>query len=662
MARLPRVRAAQGERGELDFEDVLELAIRLFETDEQARGDVRGRYRAFTVDEYQDVNLLQQRCSTSGSGRATTSASSATTTSRSTPSPAPRRSGCSGCGRVPARAVVRLEENYRSTPQVLELANRLVPSSAARRRRCGRRAPTGPSRTLRPFVDGRGRGRVARGELRGSRRRRPVRGDGDPLPDERAAGRLRGGAPRGGLPFQGSSLLGRDAARRLLRQLEATARPTSPAACASSRASAGWLEDAAGQARRARADPAVRSRPARPARRGVRRRRVTVRGLRGGAADAASTRAARPRGVHLLTSTARRASSSTPSSCRGSTTRSCRRGSRARPTERAEERRLLYVGMTRARRWLASRGRGGRARSSPSSASRRRALRAAARGEPERDRRRRPRRCGVAPRARAVGGRSGVRRSSPTARSRRSSRGGREPLRARGDPRARPARAREVRPRAVRPRRRRARGRRRDAPPAVVESRVGITPAASRRSRVRAGVLYHAARLMAPRRARRGRAAVPRLPQPRAREIADPSGSPRTGVVPGIGPAKLDRYGDEAAGAVRRCRRRALTSVSIRTDSACRWRPSTERATSARPELAERCGDRPARRSARASIDPRRRRVPVPGADPARIAMKPELGPSRSTDVSVGERLARSSGSYDIDANRASHGRRVPAS
>jgi DNA helicase-2/ATP-dependent DNA helicase PcrA len=47
-------------RGDLDFEDLLELAIRLFETDEQARVDIRDRYAAFTVDEYQDVNLLQQ--------------------------------------------------------------------------------------------------------------------------------------------------------------------------------------------------------------------------------------------------------------------------------------------------------------------------------------------------------------------------------------------------------------------------------------------------------------------------------------------------------------------------------------------------------------------------------------------------------------------------
>src|SRR4051812_13331415 len=47
-------------RGEIDFEDLLELAVRLHESDAQVRATFRERYRAFTVDEYQDVNLLQQ--------------------------------------------------------------------------------------------------------------------------------------------------------------------------------------------------------------------------------------------------------------------------------------------------------------------------------------------------------------------------------------------------------------------------------------------------------------------------------------------------------------------------------------------------------------------------------------------------------------------------
>src|SRR5580765_758650 len=46
--------------GLLDFEDLLDRAVRLYERDEGARTTFRARYRSFTVDEYQDVNLLQQ--------------------------------------------------------------------------------------------------------------------------------------------------------------------------------------------------------------------------------------------------------------------------------------------------------------------------------------------------------------------------------------------------------------------------------------------------------------------------------------------------------------------------------------------------------------------------------------------------------------------------
>src|SRR4051794_36014755 len=52
--------AGKAERGFADFEDVLELAVTMLDRDEHALAAVRARYHAFTVDEYQDVNLLQQ--------------------------------------------------------------------------------------------------------------------------------------------------------------------------------------------------------------------------------------------------------------------------------------------------------------------------------------------------------------------------------------------------------------------------------------------------------------------------------------------------------------------------------------------------------------------------------------------------------------------------
>ena len=187
--------------GSIDFEDLLELAVSLFERDGHARDAFRAQYRAFTVDEYQDVNLLQQQLLELWLGTATTSASSATTTSPSTRSPAPAPSTCSP---FPSGSRTRSSSGSRRT--------------TARRRTCSR-SRTGSSRgsaaPRRFFAPARGRSgadragfRDRRGGGRGDRRDdprvgRPARGDRDPVPDERAAHRLRGAAPRRAHPVPG---------------------------------------------------------------------------------------------------------------------------------------------------------------------------------------------------------------------------------------------------------------------------------------------------------------------------------------------------------------------------------------------------------------------------------------------------------------------------
>src|SRR6478752_4383000 len=143
----------KARRGEIDFEDVLELAIRLFETDDRARADFHDRYRAFTVDEYQDVNLLQQTlldlwlggrddlCVVGDDYQSIYGFTGAT----------PEwLLGVSG--RFPETAVVRLEENYRSSPQVLELANRLAPMLGGAEKVLRPTRAGGPDPQLRPFV------------------------------------------------------------------------------------------------------------------------------------------------------------------------------------------------------------------------------------------------------------------------------------------------------------------------------------------------------------------------------------------------------------------------------------------------------------------------------------------------------------------------------
>ena len=43
----------------VDFEDMLGLAVRLFDEHPDAGREIHQRFLAFTVDEYQDVNPLQ---------------------------------------------------------------------------------------------------------------------------------------------------------------------------------------------------------------------------------------------------------------------------------------------------------------------------------------------------------------------------------------------------------------------------------------------------------------------------------------------------------------------------------------------------------------------------------------------------------------------------
>ena len=129
----------------IDFEDVLELTIRLFEQRLDALAVFRERYRAFTVDEYQDVNLLQQTlldlwlgerddlCVVGDDYQAIYSFTGATPRYLLD---VPRR--------FPHATVVRLEENHRSSPQVLGLANRLVPQLGGSEKRLRAMRGDGP--------------------------------------------------------------------------------------------------------------------------------------------------------------------------------------------------------------------------------------------------------------------------------------------------------------------------------------------------------------------------------------------------------------------------------------------------------------------------------------------------------------------------------------
>ncbi|MPZ69734.1 MAG: AAA family ATPase [Actinobacteria bacterium] len=142
------------QRGLIDFEDVLELTIHMFENDPDASERFHERYRAFTVDEYQDVNLLQQtlldrwlgaRDDLCVVGDDYQSIYAFTGASASYLLEMPKR--------FPRTTVVRLEENHRSTPQILAFANRLVPKLGGAKKTLLPVLPDGPEVVITPHVD-----------------------------------------------------------------------------------------------------------------------------------------------------------------------------------------------------------------------------------------------------------------------------------------------------------------------------------------------------------------------------------------------------------------------------------------------------------------------------------------------------------------------------
>jgi ATP-dependent DNA helicase UvrD/PcrA len=211
---------AKADRGFVDFEDLLELTVRMLEEDEHALAEVRQRYRAFTVDEYQDVNLLQQElldrwlgtsdelCAV-GDDYQSIYAFTGATPDYLLGLPV----------RFPHAAVVRLESNYRSSPEVLALANRIVPALGGAEKVLRASRPSGPEPLVRSVADE---------PAFVLERVRELHAQG--VPHDEMAVLCRTNARLAdfeepfhdaGIPFQGAALLSRDAARQLLKRLRA---------------------------------------------------------------------------------------------------------------------------------------------------------------------------------------------------------------------------------------------------------------------------------------------------------------------------------------------------------------------------------------------------------------------------------------------------------
>ena len=111
----------------IDFEDVLLLTVGMLQEDHDVRDRVRDQYRYFTVDEYQDVSPLQQRllnlwlgdrddiCVVGDAAQTIYSFAGASS-----------QFLLGFTHRFPKAPVVRLTRGYRSTPEIIEIANRVL--------------------------------------------------------------------------------------------------------------------------------------------------------------------------------------------------------------------------------------------------------------------------------------------------------------------------------------------------------------------------------------------------------------------------------------------------------------------------------------------------------------------------------------------------------
>ena len=130
------LKANRDGRTLLDFDDLLLHTAAAIENDVAVASEFRDRYRCFVVDEYQDVTPLQQRVLDAwlGDRDDLTVVGDANQTIYSFTGATPRYL-LDFSRRFPESTVVRLERDYRSTPQVVSLANRVI--TAARGRMAG---------------------------------------------------------------------------------------------------------------------------------------------------------------------------------------------------------------------------------------------------------------------------------------------------------------------------------------------------------------------------------------------------------------------------------------------------------------------------------------------------------------------------------------------
>ncbi|WP_407336080.1 ATP-dependent DNA helicase UvrD2 [Dietzia kunjamensis] len=142
----------------LDFDDLLSHMAELVEEVPAIAEEFRDRYRCFVVDEFQDVTPAQQRLLTAWLGRRDdlTVVGDVNQTIYSFAGAEPDFL-LGFADRYPGATVVRLESDYRSTPQVVDLANAVIGAGSGRFRSAGLTLrgmrPPGPEPVLAEYPD-----------------------------------------------------------------------------------------------------------------------------------------------------------------------------------------------------------------------------------------------------------------------------------------------------------------------------------------------------------------------------------------------------------------------------------------------------------------------------------------------------------------------------
>jgi DNA helicase-2/ATP-dependent DNA helicase PcrA len=148
-----RYERAKQRAGRIDFEDMLGLMLEALTTREEIAEEFRGRYRWFSVDEYQDTNSIQQALLEAWLGERRDLAvvgDEDQTIYTFTGASSEYLTGFAR--RWPDARLVRLEENYRSSPEVLAMANRLLARDGRRRgKRLVATCPSGPEPAVHAF-------------------------------------------------------------------------------------------------------------------------------------------------------------------------------------------------------------------------------------------------------------------------------------------------------------------------------------------------------------------------------------------------------------------------------------------------------------------------------------------------------------------------------